>query len=94
MRHLKSSQLQVFWPNHRHESIMWSGLKSNQKVAGYFYNIQVTVLVMGMSCQVDHYRISQYSQLIKTNEYFSSLLVCMYKSFSIKAPLEKLSSKN
>jgi hypothetical protein len=59
---------------------MWSSLNSNQKVFGYFYNIYVTIAVMGMSCQADHSWGSQYSQIVKTEEYFSYLVVYMYNA--------------
>lgn len=54
---------------------MCSGLNSNEKVVSYFFNSHISIVAMGISCQADHCGSSKHAQLIKIDDYSSSLIV-------------------
>lgn len=65
-------------------SILWRGLKSNQKVADCSNNSHVTIALVGLSCQTIYYCSSKGSHLGKIYNYVSPLIAQRASTRTIK----------
>jgi hypothetical protein len=66
-------------------SILWRGLKSDQKVVRCSNNIHATSALVGLSCQVIYYCSSKGLQLGKIYNYVSPLIAHRASSSTMKA---------
>lgn len=75
------------WLNNgaRYGFILWRGLKSKEKVVGYFHDVHAISEAAGMSSQVHHYCNSKGLELGKIEEYFPPLEVCIVPACTLEA---------
>lgn len=61
------------------------GLKSNEKIVAYPYDILATIAEMGMSCQASYYCTAQSSQQDNVDNFFTHWVVCIVPYIATKA---------
>lgn len=55
----------------------------------YFFNTDVSIVAMGISCQADHCGSSKHAQLLEIDGYSSSLVVCAAPPTTLKGTQEE-----